>query len=238
MVKKVMLSKLRLKSFSQLKSRSGLRAIIANTGWLFADRILRMGASLVVGVWVARYLGVQQYGLFNYVLAFVSLFSPIFTLGLDDVVVRHIVRQSSSKEEILGTTFWLKLLGGIASVLLAVGSMFFLGEHETLKIWLVAILGMAGIFRAADTIELWFQSQVQSKYSVIAKNIAFLLNTLIKIALILTKAPLLAFAWVTLAEFAMSAIGLLIVYQARGTSVLLWRWNFTAAKTLLKRVYL
>jgi PST family polysaccharide transporter len=229
-----MLSKLRLKSLSQLKSRSGLRAIIANTGWLFADRILRMGASLVVGVWVARYLGVQQYGLFNYVLAFVSLFSPIFTLGLDDVVVRHIVRQSSNKEEILGTTFWLKLLGGIASVLLAVGSMFFLGEYETLKIWLVAILGMVGIFRAADTIELWFQSQVQSKYSVIAKNIAFLLNTLIKIALILTKAPLLAFAWVTLAEFAMSAIGLLIVYQARGTSVLLWRWNFTAAKTLLK----
>ncbi|MEH2146000.1 flippase [Nostoc sp.] len=229
-----MLSKLKFKNLSKFQSRSGLRAIIANTGWLFADRILRMGASLVVGIWVARYLGVQQYGLFNYALAFVSLFSPIFTLGLDDVVVRHIVRQSSNKEEILGTTFWLKLLGGIASVLLAISTMFFLGEHETLKIWLVAILGMAGIFRAADTIELWFQSQVQSKYTVIAKNTAFLLNSVIKIALILTKAPLLAFAWVTLAEFAMSAISLLIVYQLKGSSLWLWRWSFAAAKTLLK----
>ncbi|MEH2375260.1 flippase [Nostoc sp.] len=229
-----MLSKLKIKNLSKFKSRSGLRAIIANTGWLFADRILRMGASLVVGVWVARYLGVQQYGLFNYALAFVSLFSPIFTLGLDDVVVRHIVRQSSNKEEILGTTFWLKFLGGIASVLLAVSTMFILGEHEILKIWLVAILGMAGIFRATDTIEVWFQSQVQSKYPVIAKNTAFLLNTAIKIALILTKAPLLAFAWVTLAEFAMSAIGLLIVYQIKGSSLWLWRWSFSAAKTLLK----
>ncbi|MEH1870777.1 flippase [Nostoc sp.] len=229
-----MLSKLKFQNLSKFKSRSGLRAIIANTGWLFADRILRMGASLVIGVWIARYLGVQQYGLFNYALAFVSLFSPIFTLGLDDVVVRHIVRQSSNKEEILGTTFWLKLLGGIASVLLTVGTMFFLGEHETLKIWLVAILAMAGIFRAADTIELWFQSQVQSKYTVIAKNIAFLLNSIIKIALILTKAPLLAFAWVTLAEFVMSAIGLLIVYQVKGSSLWLWRWSFSAAKTLMK----
>jgi PST family polysaccharide transporter len=229
-----MLRKFKLTNVSKFKSSSGLRAIISNTGWLFADRILRMGASLVVGVWVARYLGVQQYGVFNYALAFVSLFSPIFTLGLDDVVVRHIVLQSSNKEEILGTTFWLKLLGGIASVLLAVSTMFFLGEHETLKIWLVAILAMAGIFRAADTIELWFQSQVQSKYTVIAKNTAFLLNTIIKIALILTKAPLLAFAWVTLAEFAMSAIGLLIVYQAKGSSLWLWRWSFSAAKTLLK----
>ncbi|MEH2463789.1 flippase [Nostoc sp.] len=229
-----MLSKLKFKNLSKFKSRSGLRAIIANTGWLFADRILRMGASLVVGVWVARYLGVQQYGLFNYALAFVSLFSPIFTLGLDDVVVRHILRQSSNKEEILGTTFWLKLLGGIASVLLAISTMFFLGEHEILKIWLVAILGMAGIFRAADTIELWFQSQVQSKYTVIAKNTAFLLNSVIKIALILTKAPFLAFAWVTLAEFAMSGISLLIVYQLKGSSLWLWRWSFAAAKTLLK----
>lgn len=225
-----MLSKLKIKNLSKLKSRSGLRAIIANTSWLFADRILRMGASLVVGVWIARYLGVQQYGVFNYALAFVTLFSPIFTLGLDDVVVRHLVRQSSNKEEILGTTFWLKLLGGIASVLLAVSTMFFLGEQETLKIWLVAILAMAGIFRAADTIELWFQSQVQSKYTVIAKNTAFLLNSAIKIGLILTKAPLLAFAWVTLAEFAMSAIGLLIVYQVKGSSLWLWRWSFLLPK--------
>ncbi|BAB76129.1 flippase [Anabaena sp. FACHB-709] len=229
-----MLSKLRLSNLSKLKSHSRLRAIIANAGWLFADRILRMGASLVVGVWIARYLGVQQYGLFNYALAFVTLFTPVLTLGLDEIVVRHVVRESSNKEEILGTTFWLKLLGGIASVLLAVGITIFLGEREFLKISLVAILAIAGIFRAADTIELWFQSQVQSKYAVIAKNIAFLLNTLIKVALILTKAPLLAFAWVTLAEFAMNAVGLAIVYQYKGFSFLSWRWNFQVAKTLLK----
>lgn len=74
-----MLSKLRLSNLSKLKSHSRLRAIIANAGWLFADRILRMGASLVVGVWIARYLGVQQYGLFNYALAFVTLFTPVLT---------------------------------------------------------------------------------------------------------------------------------------------------------------
>lgn len=229
-----MLNKLKNYNLSQFKNRSGLRAIITNTGWLFADRILRMGTSLFVGVWVARYLGKDQYGLFNYALAFVSLFSPILTLGLDDVVVRHIVSKSSSKEEILGTTFWLKLLGGIVSVFVAVGAMFFLGEHDTLKIWLVVILAIAGIFRAADTIELWFQSQVNSKYTVIAKNLAYLLSNLIKVGLILTKAPLLAFAWITLAEFAMGAIGLVIVYQVRGLSLQLWKWSFPIAKTLLK----
>jgi polysaccharide transporter, PST family len=221
-------------SLSQFKSSSQLRTIIANTGWLFGDRILRMGAGLVVGVWVARYLGVQQYGLFNYALAFVTLFTPVFTLGLDDVVTRHLVHKSSNSDELLGSTFWLKLVGGIVSVLLAVGCTVFLGESEPLKIWLVVILAMAGIFRASDTIELWFQSQVQSKYSVIAKNTAYLVNTLIKIALILTNAPLLSFAWVTLAEFAMSAIGLAIIYQVKVSSIWLWKWDFSTAKRLLK----
>ncbi|MBF2067410.1 MAG: flippase [Calothrix sp. C42_A2020_038] len=225
---------MKIQNLSRFKSHSKLRAAIANTGWLFGDRILRMGTSLIVGVWVARYLGVEQYGLFNYASAFVALFTPVFTLGLDDVVVRYLVRESSDKQEILGTTFWLKILGGIVSVLLAVGCMLLSGESETLKIWLIFILAIGGIFRASDTVELWFQSQVKSKYTVVAKNVAYILNTLIKIALILTKAPLLAFAWATLAEFAMSAIGLAIVYQTKASSFRFWNWNSDTAKSLLK----
>lgn len=225
---------MKIHNLSKFKSHSKLRAAIANTSWLFGDRILRMGTSLVVGVWIARYLGVQQYGLFNYALAFVTLFTPVFTLGLDDVVVRYLVRESSDKQEILGTTFWLKFLGGVVSVLLAVGFTFLSGEVEALKIWLVVILSMGGIFRASDTVEIWFQSQVLSKYTVVAKNAAYVVNTLIKVALILTKAPLLAFAWVTLAEFAMMAISLAIVYHRKVSSLWRWKWSYTTAKNLLR----
>ncbi len=225
---------MKIHNLSKFKSHSKLRAAIANTSWLFGDRILRMGTSLVVGVWVARYLGVQQYGLFNYALAFVTLFTPVFTLGLDDVVVRYLVRESSDKLEILGTTFWLKFLGGVVSVLLAVGFTFLSGEVEALKIWLVVILSMGGIFRASDTVEIWFQSQVLSKYTVVAKNAAYVVNTLIKVVLILTKAPLLAFAWVTLAEFAMMAISLAIVYHRKVSSLWRWKWSYITAKNLLR----
>ena len=174
-----MLRKLKVKNLSELKSHTKLRKILSNTGWLFGDRILRMGAGVLVGVWVARYLGTEQYGLFNYAFAFISLFTPIFTLGLDDVVIRQLVNESSDKKEILGTTFALKLIGGIVSVLLAIGCALLLGEKNTLTVWLIAILALTGIFRTADTIDLWFQSQVQSKYTVIAKNIGYLLSTLL-----------------------------------------------------------
>ena len=233
-----MLRKLKIQNLSQLKSHTKLRKVVGNTGWLFADRILRMGAGLYVGVWVARYLGTEQYGLFNYAMAFVSLFTPIFTLGLDDVVISQLVRERSNKQEILGTTFGLKLIGGIVSVLLAVGCLFLLKEENTLTIWLVAILAMSGIFRTADTIDLWFQSQVQSKYTVIAKNIAYLLSTSFKVGLILTKAPLLTFAWATLAEIVLGAVGLIGIYQIKGFSKIWnWRWSFVTAKNLLRQSF-
>ena len=41
----------------RLEGRENLQRIIGNTGWLVADKIVRMGIGLFVNVWVARYLG-------------------------------------------------------------------------------------------------------------------------------------------------------------------------------------
>ena len=230
-----MLSKLNLKKkLSFLKSSDKLREIIANTGWLFADRILRMGVGLFVGVWVARYLGVQQFGVFNYATAFVALFSTLSTLGLDAIVVRSIVREPEKRAEILGTAFWLKLFGGVTALILAVSSIIAVRHDDQLTISLVAILSSVGIFQAFDTIDLWFQSQVQSKYTVIAKNTAFVITALVKVALISFHAPLIAFAWAGLGEVSLGAIGLIISYRVRGYSPWLWPWSSPLAKTLLK----
>ena len=62
-----------------------------NTSWLFAEKILRMVVGLLVGVWVARYLGPEKFGLLSYALSFVGLFSIVATFGLDEIVVRELV---------------------------------------------------------------------------------------------------------------------------------------------------
>jgi polysaccharide transporter, PST family len=229
-----MLDKFKTKRLSIFKNRSDLRSIIVNTVWLFADRLLRMGGSLIVGVWVARYLGVQQYGLFNYASAFVGLFSPFASLGLNGLVIHRVVRDFSNKEKILGTTFWLKLAGSFLSSLLAIGIVFLLSGNEPQAVWLIVILSGSSIFQAFDTIDSWFQSQVKSKYTVIAKNTAFFIIILFRIFLINIKAPLLAFAWAALAESALGAVGLVTLYIFKEGSIRLWRWNFGIAKSLLR----
>jgi Na+-driven multidrug efflux pump len=82
----------------------------ANTSWLFGEKILRMIVGLFVGIWVARYLGPEQFGLLSYAQSFVGLFIAIATLGLDGIVVRELVKDSSRRDELIGTAFWLKLI--------------------------------------------------------------------------------------------------------------------------------
>jgi polysaccharide transporter, PST family len=224
-------------NFSKLLYRrksDELHRIVTNTSWLFADRILRMGLGLFVGVWVARYLGVQQFGLLNYATAFVGLFSTFSDLGLSSLAIRSIANEPDQKDLILGTIFRLKLFGGIATLFLTVGSIFAFRQNDTLTIIIVAILASVGIFQAFDTIDIWFQSQMQSKYVVIAKNTAFIIITLSKIILIYIHAPLLVFAGATLAEAGLGALGLIAVYKIKRHSLHLWRWSLPLAKTLLR----
>ena len=101
-------------------------------------------------------------------------------------------------------------------------------------IWLVGILAAGTIFQAFHAIEFWFESQMQWKFTVFAKTTAFLLISLVKIALILLRAPLVAFAWAGLAEVACGSIGLLLVYRQRGFAVKAWQFSRAMAKSLLK----
>lgn len=217
-----------------LEGRTVLKSIVANTGWLFADRILRMGVGLFVGVWVARYLGVEQFGLFSYALAFVTLFSTLATLGLPSLVIRSITHEPKKREEILGTTFWLQLFGGIATLVLAVATMFVLGHENQLMLSMVAILASATVFQAFRTIDLWFQSQVMSKYTVMAQNAAFLTISILRVFLINIQAPLLAFAGANFAEVVIGSVWLVLFYKLQGYSIWAWRWSLSLAKTLIK----
>ena len=50
----------------------GFRKYFANTSWLLGERILRIPVSLLVGIYVARYLGPERFGLLSYALIFVQ----------------------------------------------------------------------------------------------------------------------------------------------------------------------
>jgi polysaccharide transporter, PST family len=220
---------------SQIKNLSpNIRKIIANMGWLVGGRVLRVAVGLFVIAWMARYLGTDGFGTLNYAIAIIAIFGNITDLGLSHFVLRDAVREPECRYEILGTAFFLKLISGAISFLSIVGMIFWLRPDDPSMRMVVIVMSTSLTFQNFSVIHSWFSSQVQSKYTVLASNIAFIFMTSIRLILLYTKAPLIDFAIAVLVEEILSTTNSILVYQKTGQKIQNWRFNLERAQSLLR----
>jgi O-antigen/teichoic acid export membrane protein len=214
-------------------SHKGFQRYAVNTIWLFSERFLRIISGLFVGIWVARYLGPEQFGALSYIISFVSLFAAFSSLGLDVILVRELVKEESRLNALLGTTFYLKVAGAITTIfLIYVASYFTSNDYDTNV--MIMIVATATIFSSFNVIDLYFQSKVKSKYSVYANIIALSLSSIIKVLLILINASLDAFIWVFLFDSVFLAMGYLYFYSHNNLLIKKWKFESKVALELLK----
>ncbi|KAA0893324.1 flippase [Oryzomonas rubra] len=218
----------------RFEDRHVFQEAVENSGWLFADKILRMGVGLLVGVWVARYLGPALFGQISYAGSLIGMVGAVAGLGLDSIVIRELVHRPDKCGEILGTTFILKFFAGIMSYFFVVGLVFVLRPDDTIAHAIVAILGWSLTVNALDVIDFWFQSKVLSKYVVIARNFGFIVSAIGRVILILAKTSVVSFAVMNLVELSLGAIALLYVYSLKNGSVRKWRVRLSIATNLLR----
>lgn len=217
-----------------LKNHQGFMKYFKNTSWLFFEKILRMFVGLFVGIWVARYLGPERFGLFSYAQSFVGLFVAIATLGLDGIVVRELVKDESRTNELIGTAFYLKLIGAILTLLVLVIATQFTSNDRYTNL-LVFIIASTTIFQSFNVVDMYFQSKVLSKYVVFSNIISLFISSIVKITLILINAPLVAFAWAILFDSIVLALGFIYFFLKYSISeIKKIKFNKTIAISLLK----
>ena len=165
-------------------ARSGFRKYFANTSWLLGERILRMAISLFIGIYVARYLGPERFGLLSYSLSFVLLFSSLASFGLDDILVRELLKQPKHRNDLLGSVFWLKVCGVLVMGTAIALVLKYKVEDQQIY-WMIALITFGFLFQTTNVVDFYFQSQVQSKFAVRAQVIQLILTSLFKIYLVL-----------------------------------------------------
>lgn len=206
--------------------------VINNIAWLFFDKILRMGVGVFVIVLLARYLGPEQFGLFNFTSALIALFGAFSALGLNAIVTRDLVVKEN-KEQILATAFGLRVFSSLIAYIALTVSIFILRSDDTLAKSLTLIMGLSLFFTTSDIIKYWFESQVTSKYTVIIENLAFLIFAAIKLVLIYLKAPLITFGFIVALQSLFVFIGLFYIYNRNSRALRRWAFDRAEAKYLL-----
>lgn len=218
----------------RLSGSADFQKIMANTSWLVSGQVLRMGIGFVVGIFVARYLGPEQFGALGLAASFAALFTPLAKLGLDQIVIRDIVNEPDRRAALLGTTFGLKLIVGVLLVPLIalVGGLVRPDDARMSLLTLLAALGVVPL--AFDAIDFWFQSEVRSKPVVMARNVSYISAVGLRLLGVILTAPLVFFAVVALLELVVYAMGQVVAYRRNGQSIRAWRFDTKLARQLLR----
>jgi len=195
----------------ELKQNQGFFRYFKNTSWLLIEKIVRITVGFFVGVWVIRYLGPERFGKLSYAQSFVAIFATIATLGLDNIVVRELVKNKNSEGELLGTSFLLKIIGSFF-VLIFLTIVVTIISNDSYTNTLIFVIASATIFQSFNVIDLYFQSIVISRYVVYGNLISLGISSIIKILLILNQAHLEAFAWIILFDSIVLALGFIYFF--------------------------
>jgi O-antigen/teichoic acid export membrane protein len=212
-----------------------LRKLAGNLGWLGFDQIVRMLVGLAINIVLVRYLGPAQYGKFNYALYLAGFAQFLALFQLDRIVVRDLSQRPRHAGRILGTTCALRLAAGAVGFASTIALCAVLRPDDPEIVVLIAIMNLANFAQSVMTIDLWFQSRYQSKFTVTAKLLANIAVNLVKLPLILLGVPLWVLAAMFAAELITTAGLLAAMYHRRGGRFMTWSFDRAIAAALLRQ---
>lgn len=171
-----------------------------------------MVARVVFVVILARLLGPEDYGLFNYGLSWYLLFLPLSTLGIDAVLVREIGRKPGSFQRLVNASYALR---GIASAVAAaacfLGGLLVEMQADTrllLLIFSIALIGRGlgqwatAVLQGVEASRFVLLLEAVFRVLEVAVGIAFLLNGFG----LLTLAIVHAVAWLAYGVFGVALV--------------------------------
>jgi O-antigen/teichoic acid export membrane protein len=218
----------------RVEDSPALRKILGNTSWLMFERIVNMTIRFFVGVWVVRYLGPEQYGVYSYALSYVGMFTALATLGLDNIVIRNLSREGTSREEVLGTALALRIIGAIATVSIVVASVMSVADRTLIQVAVIVVAAQL-VFKAANVFDLWFQAEIKSKYPVWVRSVVTVLFAGSQVAFILAGFSVLQFVGLVALQSLLEMVGTWVAYRiVSGENVWSWTINWKSGVSTMR----
>jgi len=221
-----------LVKYHSLFQGESFRKYFTNTSWLLVERVINQGIALIMVIYTAHYLGVEQFGLFNYVRSFAAIIMTIAPLGVDSLLARNLLNNPEQRNVIMGTSLLVRVGGTVACLLLTYLVNLLVG-HDAETQLLVMVVAAAAVFEPFYLLNQFFTANIQSRYHAYSEITKTLVSTAVKILLIWYRAPLIWFALVLILESLTYALVSLSFYSVRFGSFRRWRPNFIYLRRLL-----
>ena len=200
-------------------------------------KIVNMLGALFVGVLVARYLGPAQYGLMNYVISYVALFTVIATFGMSNIEVRELSNAPHNRDEILGTCFSIRLFfSTVAYIILAFSLLLY--RTDVFTSIMILLYGVTLYTTCCfELIRNYFTSIIKNEYVVKSEIARTIIGACIKIILLFFHAPLWTFIAAVVFDTILVASGYVISYHKENGNLRKWKYEKKLVPYYLKQAF-
>lgn len=212
---------------------AGRSPVLAQAAWLLFDRVSRLLIAFAVGILVARQLDPAVFGALSYATATVSVLSFLATLGLEAIVVRMLAREPQAHGEIVASAIVIRAAGAAALVGIAAAVAWTLQPAQPVLTLITALLAAATLFQSTEVIEYWLRQQFAIQGAVIGRQLTLAGGAAARLAALHADNPLVALACVPLAEAAVLAVVLAVLYSRSAGGAPLPRARLARVKAML-----
>jgi O-antigen/teichoic acid export membrane protein len=209
--------------------------LFSNSSWIMIEKIITMLINIFVIALIARHLGPDIFGEFNFALSFVALFTAISTLGLDTIAVKSIIDEKEKEGSILCTILILRITSCVLIILLSWNLIRYLEPENNNIQLLVLIMSFSMLAKSLEVIEYWIQANLKAKFSSIIRISVFSVTLFFKLTLVLNNGNLISLSIIFLLDTIFIGIALFITYFIIRKDTTTWNFNFKFAKEILMK---
>ncbi len=210
--------------------------VFRNLYWAVIGKVITLLGTLLVGIFVARYLGPEQFGVMNYIISYVALFQILATFGLDQIEIREESKSEKDRDVILGTAFTLKCIFAFLTIVAVVGTVF-LFETDRFTQIMIIVYSLSIVMNSFGVIRNYFTSIVWNEYIVKTEIYRTLIGAVVKVTLLLLHTSLVWFILALLLDAFLLASGYYVSYRTKIDKLSLWRFDKQWAKYLIKQAF-
>lgn len=170
---------------------SSAKKVARNTSFIVAGEIVVKLVTLAITIYLAKYLGVADFGKYVFIITFLMFFGVISGFGLDQVVIRDIARNMAKTNEIINNALFIRIITSFVAITLAIITIRILNYPDDV-VFFVTVTSIILLFQGISyLIESLFQSNLKMEFSAIAIIISKIVFALLVFLLIWNKGSLL-----------------------------------------------
>jgi PST family polysaccharide transporter len=165
---------------------------------------------------IARHIGPEAFGIWNYAIALTAIVGSLAILGLDKVVVKEVVSNPEKQNCIIASTLAIRFVAGIVAFFFCAAIVLVTKQHSQVYLYCTIITALNIVLLSFDVFDYFYQARNEVQKVIIPKVTFFVSFCIVKIVFVYFNGTLLHFVWLSFAEMLLTYLTILIFYLKDG----------------------